>query len=73
MEQAIGRQLRVEDVTNIILGPEREFLPDDMTSRRRIEASAERLRLVFGRTVETILGQKEVAERARQTRGRRVD
>jgi len=73
MEQAIGRQLRVEDVPDIILGPEQELLPDDMLKRRRIESSAERLRLAFGRMVETMFGQQEVVERVRQTRGRRVD
>jgi len=68
MELCIGRYLRLEDVPDIILGPEQELLPVDILRRRRIVASAENQRLAFGRLVETILGQKETAERVRQAR-----
>jgi len=67
----IGRRLRPEDVPYIILGPEQELLPDDISWRRRIVASAEKQRLAFGRLVETIFGQKEAAERVRQEAGER--
>jgi len=66
MEQSIGRRLRPEDVPDIILGPDQELLPDDMSRRRRIEALADKQRIAFGKMVETILGLKEEAERFRQ-------
>lgn len=66
MERCIGRQLRLEDVPEIILGPEQELLPDDTVRRQRVEASAENQRLAFGRMVESILGRKEDEERTRQ-------
>lgn len=72
MEQCVGRPLQLDDVQEIILGPEQELLPDDIARRRWVEASAENQRLSFGRMVETILGQKENAERTRQTGGRRL-
>jgi len=68
MEQCIGRTLQLNDVPYIILGPEQELLPDYAFRRRRIKAMAEEQKLVFGRMVEAILGRKENAERARQTR-----
>jgi len=58
MEQSDGQRLWLKDVPDIILGPEKVLLPDDVSSRRRIVASAEKQRLAFGRLVETILGQK---------------
>jgi len=69
MEQCIGRRLRPEDVPDIILGPYQELLPDDISRRRWIVASVEKQRLAFGRLVESILGQKEAAERVKQVRG----
>lgn len=72
MEQSDGQRLRLEDVPDITLGPKQELLPDDISRRRRIAASAEKQRLAFGWLVETILGQKVTAERVRQVRGGRV-
>jgi len=72
MEQCIGQCLRPEDVPDIILGPEQELLPDDMARRRRIEASADKQWIAFGRMVETMFGLKETAERIRQAGGGRV-
>ncbi|CAI6346822.1 unnamed protein product [Macrosiphum euphorbiae] len=44
MEQCVGRPLQPNDVPDIILGPEKELLPDDASRRRRIEAMAMGLR-----------------------------
>jgi len=73
MEQCIGRRLRPEHVSDIILGPEQELLPDGISMRRRIVASEKKQRLAFRRLVEMILGQKEAAERVRQARCGRVE
>lgn len=37
MKQCKGRQLRIEDVPDIILGSEKELFPDDTSRIRRIE------------------------------------
>lgn len=67
------RYLQLEDVLEIILGPEQELLPDYTTRRRRVKALVGNQRLAFSRIVETILGQKEDAERARQAGGERSE
>jgi len=61
MEKCIGRRLRLEDVPDIILGP------DDTSRRQRIEVSVENQMLAFGKPTETILGQKEEAKGKRWT------
>jgi len=54
---------RLEDVPDIILGPEQELLPVDTSKRLRIETLMENQWLAFSRMMDTILGWKEVAER----------
>lgn len=61
MEQSIGRRLQPENVSDFILGPKQELLPDDMSRMQRIKALAEKQRLAFDRMVETILRQKKAA------------
>jgi len=60
-----------EVVLGMLMKLERELLPHNMSRRwRRISRG---YWIAFGRMVETILGEKEAAERIRKARGGRPD
>lgn len=66
MESVIGRPLQPTDIPEILLGPDPDLMPENMTDRRRIEATAKRQLDEFVRMVEAIMSAKEEAERSRQ-------
>lgn len=73
MEQCIGQLVQLKDVPEIILGLGQELLLYDIIREpNEIDASVENQRLVFGKMVETMIGQEDV-ERTRQARGERPE
>jgi len=66
LTRALRKDVRPEDVTYLLCGPDPGDLPDDPAQRKRLYAAASIHRQLFCNMVELIMGQKEEMERARQ-------
>ncbi|CAI6362388.1 unnamed protein product [Macrosiphum euphorbiae] len=66
LTRSLGRPSRPEDVADLLCGPIQEDLPTERCQQVRLLAAARRNSSLFAEMVESILGQKETLERARQ-------